>query len=79
MQNSTRLITDLRLLASAGFTRESMDRANNELRGQTLNMFVGIAIARAAELKTALMELDRVLDSADPQLALVNSILSILN
>jgi hypothetical protein len=42
-------------------------------------MLVGIAVARAAELKTALMEIERVLNPADPQRGLLNSILSILN
>jgi len=79
MRNSTQLITDLGTLASGSFTRESIERANNKLRGQTLGMLVGIAAARAAELKTALMEIERVIDIADPQLAIVNSILSILN
>ena len=79
MPNSTQIITDLYALASAEFTRESCERANKELRDQTLAMLVGIAMARAAELKTTLIKIERVLDPADPQLAILNSILSILN
>jgi hypothetical protein len=79
MRNSTQIITDLHTLASADFTRESIERANNKLRDRTLAMLVGIAVARAAELKTALMEIERVLNPADPQRGLLNSILSILN
>ena len=79
MQNSKQLITDLHTLALASFTRETMERANNKLRDQTLAMLVGIAVARAAELKTALMGIERILDPFDPQRSLLNSILSVLN
>jgi hypothetical protein len=79
MRNSTRLITDLHTLASTTFTRESIERANQKLGDQTLAMLVGIAVARAAELKTALVEIERVIDPADPQVAALKSILSILN
>lgn len=80
MQNSTQLITDLHFLALANFAPESVERANNQLGGdRTLTILVGIAMARAAELKTVLMEMQRVIDPADPQLAVLNSILSILN
>jgi hypothetical protein len=79
MRNSTQIITDLQTLASADFTSETIERANNKLRGQSLAILVGIAVARAAELKAALMEIERVLDPADPLSGLLNSILSILN
>jgi hypothetical protein len=80
MQKSTQLITDLHALALAKFTPESVERANTQLVGnRTLTILVGIAMARAAELKTTLMEMQRVVDPADPQLGLVNSILSVLN
>ena len=77
--NSTQIITDLYVLSSAEFTDESIERANKTLHDQSLAMLVGIAMARAAELKTTLMKLERVLDPADPQLAVLNSILLILN
>jgi hypothetical protein len=80
MRNSTQLITDLHVLASANFTPASVEKANIQLSGdRTLNILVGIAMARAAELKTVLMEMQRLIDPADPQLAVLNSILSILN
>jgi hypothetical protein len=73
------IITDLHTLASASFTRESIEKASDKLHGQTLSMLIGIAMARAAELKDALMKIERVIDPADPQRGLLNSILSILN
>ena len=79
MPNSTQIITDLYVLSSAEFTDESIERANKTLHDQSLAMLVGIAMARAAELKTTLMKIERVLDPADPQLAVLNSILLILN
>jgi len=79
MPKSKQLITDLDTFASASFTRASIEKANTKLRGQRLSNLVGAGVARAAELKTVLMEIERVLDRADPQLARVESILSVLN
>jgi hypothetical protein len=68
MRISTQIITDLYALSSAVFTGESIERANQRLRDQSLAMLVGMATARAATLKTSLMQIERVLDPADPQL-----------
>jgi hypothetical protein len=79
MQSSTQVITDLHTLASASFTRESIEKASDKLREESLSMLIGVAVARAAELKDALMKIERVIDPADPQYALLSSVLSILN
>lgn len=80
MLNSTQLITDLHVLGSGNFTPETVERASQLLPSdQTLSILVGIAMARAVELKTVLMALHAVLDTADPQLVLLNSILRVLN
>jgi hypothetical protein len=80
MPNSTQLITDLHAIARSTFTEATMQRANQRLVGYaTPSILIGVALARAAELKTALMELHGVIDPTDPVLALVNSILAILN
>ncbi len=80
MLNSTELITDLQVLASGHFTPETVERANKFLPSdETLSILVGIAMARAEELKTVLVALHAVLDTADPQLVLLNSILNVLN
>jgi len=48
-------------------------------RTPALNMLVAIALARALELKDVLTEIRLCIDSADPQLVLLNSILYIVN
>lgn len=61
------LITELHVLALANFTPESVERANNQRGGdRTLTILVGIAMARAAELKTVLMEMQVVAGPAWP-------------
>jgi len=78
--NSTHLITDLHHLASGNFTPETVAKASKVLPGdQTPSILVGIAVARAAELKITLIALQAVIDRADSQLVLVNSILSVLD
>lgn len=80
MTCSNRLITDLQILATSNFTPETLARANQRLAGfESLNVLLGVALARAAELKTALMKVQTVLDAGDPQVALLNSILAALN
>lgn len=79
MRKSNQIITDLDTIVSNHFTLESIHSAEIKLRGHTLSELVGVAVSRAAELKTALMEIERVLDGADPQLARIRPILSVLN
>jgi hypothetical protein len=80
MTISTKLITDLYTLATTDFSPATMARATQRLTGHsTLAMLAGIALARAGELKTALLQMQAVVDPNDPLLNLLNSILAVLN
>ena len=78
----TQIVTDIERLAKAEFTRASLKRAESQLVDGVLPATLGtrafIALSRAAELRAALKELQRIIDPADPQLVVVNSILAIL-
>jgi hypothetical protein len=80
--NCTHLITDLHNLATANFMPELLKKPNTLFGGTlplTLSMILGIAVARAGELKCALGEVQRLINPADPQVPLLNSILCLLN
>jgi hypothetical protein len=80
MTNSTNLVTDLYTLATTDFSPATTARATQRLTGHTtLTILAGIALARAGELKTALLQMQAVIDPNDPQLNLLNSILVLLN
>ena len=80
--NCTHLITDLHNLATANFMPEPMKKPNILFGGtlpMTLSMILALAVARAGELKCALREAQRVINPADPKVALLNSIVCLLN
>jgi len=73
---STAIVTDIATLQTSGYTSESVAKSA-ATRVDIVNL-AAIARENLAECQKALLQLQANLDSADPQLALVTSILATL-
>ena len=78
MKSSPRLLSAIDLLATRKFTAASIAKADKRHPGVPLPAMVGDARMFASELRDTVSEIAKTIDREDPQMELIEQILTVL-